>query len=109
MVATKYRQAEKLTKKDIVSQINSVYDSLGLAAQLLDKLKPMMRQVLESGVNWKTILEQSLRDKWKLLCSEVSNATVTKPRSLTQLPRDKICIWTFAVGCNAAITACAHG
>ena len=40
-----------LAKKDIVSQINSVYDPIGLADLLIVGLKSLMREVFEIGAD----------------------------------------------------------
>ncbi|XGW34218.1 hypothetical protein V3C99_018218, partial [Haemonchus contortus] len=84
-VRTNFRLADKLTKKDIVSQINSVYDPIGLAGPLLVQLKSLMREVFDQGVDWKTYLDSVTCHKWNQLCSEITNATISVPRSLNTI------------------------
>lgn len=55
---------EHLTKKDVVSQINSVYDPIGLAGPLLIKLKSIMREIYETGIGWKESVPNDLVTRW---------------------------------------------
>ncbi|KAK6032980.1 hypothetical protein OSTOST_00820 [Ostertagia ostertagi] len=81
-VETNFQPMERLTKRIIVSQINSVYDPIGLAGPLLVHLKSMMREVFELGVDWKTHLNPTVCQRWNRLCSEVNNACIEVSRPL---------------------------
>ncbi|KAK6735923.1 hypothetical protein RB195_018904 [Necator americanus] len=41
-----------LTKRDVVSIINSVYDAIGVTAPLFIKLKSLMREIYDTGIKW---------------------------------------------------------
>ncbi|KAK6742031.1 hypothetical protein RB195_009726 [Necator americanus] len=79
-VRTKFVHNKKLTKRDVVSQINSIYDPIGLTGPLMVKLKSMMREIFDSKVDWKTPLDQKICDEWYKLCKEVDLATLSIPR-----------------------------
>lgn len=106
-VTTKFFPVIKLTKKDIVSQINSVYDPIGAVGPLLVHLKSMMREVFDTGVDWKCNLSMEICDKWNRLCKDVHNATVTVSRPITS--GGKMRLWVFADASKAAIATCAYG
>ncbi|KAK6745228.1 hypothetical protein RB195_011757 [Necator americanus] len=50
-VRTKFVYNKKLTKRDVVSQINSIYDPMGLREPLIVKLKSTMREIFDSEVD----------------------------------------------------------
>ncbi|KAK6762557.1 hypothetical protein RB195_023326 [Necator americanus] len=79
-VRTKFVHNKKLTKGDVVSQTNSIYDPIGLTGPLMVKLKSMMREIFDSKVDWKTPLDQKICDEWYKLCKEVDLATLSIPR-----------------------------
>ncbi|KHJ80408.1 hypothetical protein OESDEN_19918 [Oesophagostomum dentatum] len=108
-IKTHFPVMTKLTKKDIVSQINSVFDPIGLTAPLLVNSKRFMRQVFDLGVDWKTSLEPSLCAKWNKLCKTVTNATTSIPRSISHLSSGaKRRLWVFADASQIAIATSAY-
>ncbi|KAK6764978.1 hypothetical protein RB195_025059 [Necator americanus] len=82
-VRTKFVHNKKLNKRDVVSQINSIYDPIGLTGPLMVKLKSMMREIFDSKVDWKTPLDQKICDEWYKLCKEVDLATLSIPSILS--------------------------
>ncbi|EYB96025.1 hypothetical protein Y032_0154g2997 [Ancylostoma ceylanicum] len=107
-VKTRFRNMNTITKRDIVSQINSVYDPIGLAGPLIVNLKSLMREVFDQKIDWKTPLKRSVCDRWNKLCDQVNNANISVPRSIPQLRGDKMRLWVFADASSVAIAACAY-
>ncbi|KAK6736200.1 hypothetical protein RB195_019087 [Necator americanus] len=94
-VTTHFRPVSQLTKKEIVSQINSVYDPIGLAGPLLVNFKAMMREVLEyKDLEWRDALDQPICERWNKLCKDVNNAVTPVPRSISQ-QCSKMCLWVI--------------
>ncbi|ETN79151.1 hypothetical protein NECAME_09988 [Necator americanus] len=107
-VTTHFRPVSQLTKKEIVSQINSVYDPIGLAEPLLVNFKAMMREVLEyKDLEWRDALDQPICERWNKLCKDVNNAVTPVPRSISQ-QCSKMCLWVIADASNVAIATCAY-
>ncbi|KAK6761333.1 hypothetical protein RB195_022408 [Necator americanus] len=104
-------QREKLTKRDIVSQINSIYDPVGLASPLIIKLKSLMREIYDTGIEWKQYVPQALCIKWNSVIQGINNACirVSRPllRSLTS-HTSRISLWVFCDASKMAISTCAY-
>ncbi|KHJ93588.1 hypothetical protein OESDEN_06498 [Oesophagostomum dentatum] len=66
---------ERLTKRDIVSQLNSIYDPIGVAGPLLIKLKSLMREIYSTGVDWRETIPQQLAQKWNEACEHINDQT----------------------------------
>ncbi|KAK6761063.1 hypothetical protein RB195_022217 [Necator americanus] len=78
-------QGEKLTKRDIVSQINSIYDPVGLASPLIIKLKSLMREIYDTGIEWKQYVPQALCIKWNSVIQEIKNACIRMYQDIVSL------------------------
>ncbi|KAK6729049.1 hypothetical protein RB195_006229 [Necator americanus] len=84
-VMTHFRPVSQIAKKEIVNQINSVYDPIGLAAPLLVRLKAIMREVFEhKDLEWTDVLDLPICERWNKLCENVNNAVISVPRSISQ-------------------------
>ncbi|KHJ81128.1 hypothetical protein OESDEN_19186, partial [Oesophagostomum dentatum] len=99
IIKTAFPLKAPLTKKDVVSQINSVYDPLGFAGPLTIKLKCLMREVYDMKLDWKDQLPEKTAQQWIKTCSESNNATIKVPRlmekmqtSTTETPS----LWVFS-------------
>lgn len=99
------------TKRDIVSQLNSIYDPLGIISPLLIHLKSTMREILSSNLDWNSRVPHELRDKWNRQCSEVNNTVLSVPRLLSPFLATNNSrtarLWVFADASKVAISACA--
>ncbi|KAK6764826.1 hypothetical protein RB195_024956 [Necator americanus] len=107
-VMTHFRPVSQITKKEIVGQINSVYEPIGLAAPLLVRLKAMMREVFEhKNLEWTDVLDPPICERWNKLCENVNNAVISVPRSISQ-KGSKMRLWVFADASNVAIATCTY-
>ncbi|KAK6729050.1 hypothetical protein RB195_006229 [Necator americanus] len=107
-VMTHFRPVSQIAKKEIVNQINSVYDPIGLAAPLLVRLKAIMREVFEhKDLEWTDVLDLPICERWNKLCENVNNAVISVPRSISQ-QGSKMRLWVFADASNVAIATCAY-
>ncbi|VDL75517.1 unnamed protein product [Nippostrongylus brasiliensis] len=108
-IQTDVKFKERLTKRDVVSQLNSIYDPLGLAAPLLVKLKHLMREIYSCNVNWNEMIPEELSVRWIRTCSAMSNVAASVPRALVTGPvRTSQCsLWAFCdAGEIAMATSC---
>ncbi|KHJ88515.1 integrase core domain protein [Oesophagostomum dentatum] len=107
-VRTKFPNKNFLTKKDVVSQINSIFDPIGTCGPLVVRLKAMMREVFDTGIDWKTPLPEKTRQKWLKLCKEVDNASVSINRCVPLPMSEQKYLWAFADASDTAIATCAY-
>ncbi|KHJ81517.1 Pao retrotransposon peptidase, partial [Oesophagostomum dentatum] len=110
-VRTQFPMKTNLTKRDIVSQLNSVYDPLGIAAPLLVELKTMMREILTTYSSWNDRISPPTCEKWNYACSKINNALITVPRDLLgpiSYNQTAVRLWVFADASKLAIATCAY-
>ena len=109
-VQTNFSFHEKLCKRDVVSQLNSVYDPIGLIAPLLIKLKSIMREIYTRNIDWKDTVPEELRNKWYAACREINNAAITVPRCLItrQVMPNNTSLVVFADASKIGIAVCAY-
>ena len=72
-----------ITKRNVVSCTNSVYDPIGMTAPMLIKLKTLMREIFEKGIDWNDYVNADMTNKWNDVCYEINDVTVKIPRALT--------------------------
>ncbi|XGW04789.1 hypothetical protein V3C99_015734, partial [Haemonchus contortus] len=101
---------ERPTKRDIVSQLNSIYDPLGLAAPLLIKLKHLMREIFECNLDWKDQIPPNLSRQWVRACNDINNTTMSIPRTLNVTASGTLSysLWTFCDASELAMATCAY-
>ena len=60
------RIPQRLTKRKILSQVNSIFDPLGLAAPLVVRAKIMLRKLwaIEEKLDWDDAIQDDLRNEW---------------------------------------------
>ncbi|EYC34940.1 hypothetical protein Y032_1248g3781, partial [Ancylostoma ceylanicum] len=109
-VETNFTMKDRLTKRDIVSQINSVYDPLGIAGPLIIGLKSLMREIFNSCQNWDDRVPNELHKKWNAACSNINGAYISIPRALVAANSDltNTTLWLFADASKSAIATCAY-
>ncbi|XGW34163.1 hypothetical protein V3C99_018183 [Haemonchus contortus] len=107
---TNFEMKTTLTKRDIVSQINSVYDPLGVVGPLLIGLKSLMREIFIRHPSWDDRISTEFHKKWNTLCAAVNNAEITIPRVLSaeNKPLKDSCLWVFADASKEAIATCSY-
>lgn len=100
-----------LTKRDIVSQINSVYDPIGIAAPLMVKLKSLMREIFETTSDWEKRIPLNLAATWISSCNPINNISLSIPRYIgstdTNQETRESTLWIFADASMMAIATCA--
>ncbi|EYC37502.1 hypothetical protein Y032_0784g2335 [Ancylostoma ceylanicum] len=112
-IRTSFPRRKILTKRDIISQINSIYDPLGFASPLLVKLKGIMREAYDTKMDWKETLPAELTKRWNGICDEVNNAIISiprrpDPRNLGELECESPVLWVFGDASQQAIATCAY-
>ncbi|KHJ89020.1 integrase core domain protein, partial [Oesophagostomum dentatum] len=106
-----FRKKSNLTKRDIVSQLNSIYDPIGMAGPITIKLKHLMREILECTTGWKDPVPSLLATKWKETCEKFENTLLSIPRlGHTTIPdgKDVTSVWLFADASEKALATCAY-
>lgn len=107
---TKFDKNEDvLTKKDVVSQLNSIYDPIGIADPLTIRLKHLMREIYEINISWKEPVPKHLAIKWFDTCQELNAVSITLPRYLGNPAgiSGKTTLWVFADASAKALATCA--
>ncbi|XGW11134.1 hypothetical protein V3C99_012553 [Haemonchus contortus] len=78
-ITLKLNKKVSLTKKDIVSQLNSIYDPIGIAGPLTIRLKHLMREIYNSGIGWKDPIPPNLGKEWAKTCQDLNNSFAAAP------------------------------
>uniref|UniRef100_A0A7I5E795 Peptidase A2 domain-containing protein n=1 Tax=Haemonchus contortus TaxID=6289 RepID=A0A7I5E795_HAECO len=107
-VSTTMAQKDYLTKRDIVSQLNSIYDPIGVVGPLLVKLKSLMRQIYDTTLKWNDRVPAELCHKWKTACREINDVTIKMPRRAANDTDKCHTLWVFCDASKLAIAACAY-
>uniref|UniRef100_A0A183G9K1 Uncharacterized protein n=1 Tax=Heligmosomoides polygyrus TaxID=6339 RepID=A0A183G9K1_HELPZ len=99
---------EKLTKKDIVSQLNSIYDPIGIEGPLTIRLKHLMREIYASGAEWKDPIPDDLAQKWITTCQKLNNVSTSLPRyiNMPNSAASTTTLWAFADASTKALSSC---
>ncbi|VDL65790.1 unnamed protein product, partial [Nippostrongylus brasiliensis] len=68
-----------------------------------------MREVFNTGADWKTNLSQEICNNWNSLTREVDRASISIPRTVLDTSKGaKSRLWVFADASNIAISTCAY-
>ena len=102
----------KLTKRMILSQINSIYDPLGLAGPFTVRSKIMMRQLWasETKLDWDDPVPEACREDWTKFFSDLFDMNNIKFGRCLK-PTDAVgdpALVIFSDGSNDAYGACAY-
>ncbi|XGW29675.1 hypothetical protein V3C99_009042 [Haemonchus contortus] len=101
---------DSLSKKDVVSQLNSVYDPIGIAAPLTVRLKHRMREIYDCGSDWKQLLPEQQAKQWNEACQELNNVSISLPRYVGNphaSSKSSMTLWVFADASSIALATCA--
>uniref|UniRef100_A0A7I4Y3E6 Integrase catalytic domain-containing protein n=1 Tax=Haemonchus contortus TaxID=6289 RepID=A0A7I4Y3E6_HAECO len=107
-VSTTMAQKDYLTKRDIVSQLSSIYDPIGVVGPLLVKLKSLMRQIYDTTLKWNDRVPAELCHKWQTACREINDVTIKMPRRAANDTDKRYTLWVFCDASKLAIAACAY-
>ncbi|EYB93585.1 hypothetical protein Y032_0180g771 [Ancylostoma ceylanicum] len=110
LVKTRIPEKTRLTKRDIVSQLNSVYDPMGFTGSLMIKLKALTREIYGTGLAFKDTIPVEMQRKWNNACQEVNNVTLNIPRPASSIGTadTSTCLWTFCDASKIAVAACTY-
>ncbi|XGW01565.1 hypothetical protein V3C99_014021 [Haemonchus contortus] len=104
----KFPQKASLTKRDIVSQLNSIYDPVGMAGPLTIRLKHLMREIYDTDIEWKDPVPKDLAELWIKTCKELDNVSLSIPRYSMDGNTGPFTLWIFADASSQALAACAY-
>ena len=102
-----------LTKRKILSQVNSIYDPLGLASPYTVRAKILMRQLWtsETKFDWDDPISESYAQEWKMFFDDLGEMSkMTTKRCIR--PVDAVgqpILILFSDGSNSAYGTCAYG
>ena len=99
----------KLTKRNVLSTIATIFDPLQLLTPFTIRAKVLMQEIWKAGVGWDDILPDDLINKWSKWCSELHQlSNVAVPRSL-RLPNPiQACLHVFSDASKQAYGAVAY-
>ncbi|VDO39662.1 unnamed protein product [Haemonchus placei] len=104
----KFPDNKNLTKSDVLSQLNSIYDPLGVAAPLTIHLKHIMRKIHDRTIEWKEPVSKDLADIWKDTGSKLNSISLSVPRFSFEDNIDSFTIWVFSDASTQALAVCAY-
>ena len=104
--------ADNPTKRIILSQVNSIYDPLGLAGPFTVRAKILLRQLwgMEDKLNWDDPIPDKYTRNWKQFCQDLLEMNDVKFKSCLMPENaidDPISI-IFSDGSSNAYGACAY-
>lgn len=98
-----------MTKRNILSDINSVYDPIGLITPVLIKGKVFIQQIWSQKMSWDAVLSDELRSKWiKFYSSLTFLNELVVPRLLATTSADHWELHRFCDASQHAFGACVY-
>lgn len=73
---------QKLSKQQLVSEVNKIYDPLGLSLPVLLKAKLLMREVVTQKVPWNEPLDKKYVSRWNEICAEIRRTAIKIPHNI---------------------------
>ncbi|XGW22651.1 hypothetical protein V3C99_005119 [Haemonchus contortus] len=110
-ICLKFVEKDKLTKRDVVSQLNSIYDPIGIVGPITIRLKQLMREIYESGVGWNEPIPERLAVRWNATCQEYQKVSVSLPRHIgmpNNSSTNMLSLLVFADASAKALATCAY-
>ncbi|XGW12070.1 hypothetical protein V3C99_013054 [Haemonchus contortus] len=104
----KFPDNKNVTKRDVLSQLNSIYDPLGIAAPLTIHLKHLMREIYDRTIEWKEPESKDLADIWNDTCSKTNSISLSAPRFPFEDYIDSFSLWVFSDASIQALAVCAY-
>ncbi|XP_071816656.1 uncharacterized protein [Apostichopus japonicus] len=102
------RSLEKMTKRNILSQLASLFDPLGFLSPIITTGKIMLQEIWSSGVRWDEEIPQELASKVKAWVSDLQNLDkVVVPRCI-EYESGKTSIHVFTDASKDAYAAVAY-
>ncbi|XP_071833874.1 uncharacterized protein [Apostichopus japonicus] len=100
------------TKRMVLSEVNGIFDPIGLAAPVIIKGKMLLREMTHGGVDWDEPLPVELLHEWKMWRDSLSAlADVYIPRPFAPCPSSQAVrreLHTFGDASNKAIGAACY-
>lgn len=74
----------KITKRNVLSEIQKIYDPLGILSPLIVHGKLIMQEIWLQKLGWDDSLPETTTDKWKWFCTQISKIRdIVFPRRIT--------------------------
>lgn len=100
------RNATKLTKRSILSQITTIYDPLGLLSPITIYNKIIMQDIWREKLDWDDTVSEETAQKWNAFTEQLHIIDKIKPRRWLQCtPRAKIELHGFSDAAEPAMGA----
>lgn len=98
----------KLTKRELLAIMHSVYDPIGAAQPALLPLKLLFREVVKTLKNWGDQLEPEKVASYNAIIQNIEGTEIKIPRDTKSSPETQGKLWIFADASTSSIAACAH-
>lgn len=99
---------QHLTKRTLLSDINSIYDPLGLIAAVLIKGKIFIQQIWSLKVGWDDTLPKELHSKWSKFYASLAGLDALIIPRLVIVPKSNYEIHGFCDASQHAFGACIY-
>ncbi|XP_055623198.1 uncharacterized protein LOC129766644 [Toxorhynchites rutilus septentrionalis] len=74
----------KITKRNVLSDIQKIYDPLGMLSPLVVHGKLIMQDIWSQKLDWDEPLPEAIADKWRWFCVQISEIhNIVFPRRIT--------------------------
>lgn len=101
-----FQSYKQLTKRGMVSTINSVYDILGWASPIVIVAKLLFSQVCKLKLSWDEEVPKNIADKWKAwIRSSTIDQPIRVPRAVITRRNHKIELHGFSDASKVAVCA----
>jgi len=98
-----------MTKRSLLSDINSVYDPIGLIIPVLIKRKIFIQLLWSLKMSWDQVLSEDLQSRWSNFCSNLQClASLSIPRQAVCDQNSPIQIHGFSDASQEAFGACVY-
>lgn len=103
------RDAKKLTKRSILSQITTIFDPLGLLAPITIYNKIIMQDIWREKNDWDDEVSEEIAEKWNAFKDQISVIEKIKVQRWLHCKSDsKVELHGFADASEAAMGACVY-
>lgn len=78
----KIKEVKNVTKRNSLSQQNSIYDTYGIAAAVTLKAKILLQEMQRLGISWDKPIPKDLANKWRVWLSDLellSKVSIVRP------------------------------
>ncbi|XP_050064313.1 uncharacterized protein LOC114118967 [Aphis gossypii] len=99
----------RMTKRSLLSDINSVFDPVGLVSPVLIKGKIFIQQLWALKISWDEVLSEDLQNRWTKFYSSLRQLNlIAVPRRVIAEDTSNIKLHVFSDASQEAYGACAY-